>query len=372
MKTTSVNQQHATAVISQITAKDDKFQEYVQEAEECLTVGAYRAAIVLGWCATVYHLYRIIESNGLDLFRQSYNKKHRGDYEIKPKDDIDQIRLKVRDSDLLEICYHDLGLLSTDEHYRLDLFRGWRNQSAHPTGRSPRPGDVQWLFADIMGPFLARLVDIKYFPVEYVKPYFDPEADDPLELRDYEAELLVERVHPDNHMHLMGELLKAYLSPDHYEVHDNVSKLRRFLAERLDTTKREQANQQLAKLLARPKKRSDQPVREVVFWPELKQLESNDRRTVVRRFTDEFAELIGTAQYARDDADILPLALAHIEAQERERIIRDLLVAFQDRVIARPLTDSDKVILETLVTYAEGQAREELARLLSKMERSSK
>jgi hypothetical protein len=370
MSTPSIGHPPPTATVSH-TVKDDKLREYVQEAEQCLTVGAYRAAVVLGWCATIHHLYRIVESNGFDLFRKSYNSKHSGNYEIRRGDDLDRIRLKVRDHDLLEICYRDLGLLSPDEHYRLDQFLGWRNKSAHPSGRNPRPYDVQWLFAGIMGPFLARSVDIEYFPVEFIKPYFDPNVDEPLELGDHEAELLIERVHPDNHLHLMGELLKAYLSPDHYQVHGNVSKLWKFLAERLDGRKREQTNRQLAKLLARPRKRSDQPMREVVFWPELKQLESVHQRVIARHFTVEFAELIYTGQYAQDDVGILSFALAHSETQDRKRIIHDLLTAFQNRRIAKLFADNDALIVHTLVVHAECEDCQECARLLAEIERSS-
>ncbi|MCZ7575153.1 MAG: hypothetical protein M5U01_41925 [Ardenticatenaceae bacterium] len=214
----------------------------MREAETCLQAGACRAAMVLGWSATVYHLYRIVESNGLDLFCQSYNKKYKADSKIKPDASIDQIREKVKDRDLLEICHRQLGLLNSDEHYRLDQFRDWRNQSAHPSSQSPRPEEAQWYLVSVMSPLLARPVYIEHFPVEFIKHYFDPDDEDPLELADHQAELLIQRVRPDNYMHLMGELLQAYLSSSHYRVHGNVSKLRKFLTEFLDTKRRKQTS----------------------------------------------------------------------------------------------------------------------------------
>jgi hypothetical protein len=357
-------------LISQAIVEDNKLRKYVQEAEKCLAVEAHRAAVVLGWYATAYHLYRIVESNSIDLFCQSYNKKHKGNYEIKPEDGMDQIKLKVQGDDVLDICYQDLGILSPEEHHRLGQLLEWWKQSSNPTGRIPRPSDAKWLFTDVIGSFLARPIDIEHFPIEFIKPYFDPEADEPLELTGYQAETLIEHVHPDNYTDLMKELMQAYLSPDHYQVHDNVSKLRESLAERLDEEKRKKANWQLAKLLARSKTRSDQPIREIVFWPEL-ELRTADRRTIIYHFTAEFAELISNGQYAQDDADILNLALVYTEAQDQERIIRDLLTAFKDCVVARSLAGTDRAVLKTLITYAKGEACEELAQFLAKAERSS-
>ncbi len=370
MDTASNSQLSATSnLVSSI--EDNNLRDYLQEAERCLTAQAYRAAVVLGWCATVYHLYRIVEANGLDLFRKSYNAKHRGDYEIKKNDDLERIRFKVRDSDLLEICFRDLGLLSTDEHYRLRQFLDWRNKSAHPTGQYPRPGDVQWLFDEVMRPFLSRPVDLENFPVEMIRPYYDPEAEDPVELEDFQAELIVDRVHPDNHMALMSELLQAYLSPDHIKVHGNVAKLIRYLARRLDHTKRTQANRRLARFLARPSQRSNEPVREVIFWPELKHNSPEDQQTIIRYFIVEFTELIDAGQYTSDDIAGLEKALQHTGAEHQALIVQELVGAFQRCIGARRLTHDDLSVLKVLQTSAEGQNRERCNWLLAEAEKGA-
>jgi len=92
-----------------LSGLDVSESEYIQEANKCFSAGAYRAAIVMAGCS--------LESEMRRVFEQKFHKSSQG----------------INFSSVIE-AIEKAGGLSASESVLINLVRGFRNISGHPSG----------------------------------------------------------------------------------------------------------------------------------------------------------------------------------------------------------------------------------------------
>lgn len=129
--------------------------EYMTESMECANMKQHRAAIVLGWCGTVYRIQKKIEQLGFDKFSEASNKMFNiksGRYKRFTKKfeihNFNDLMMTVFDSDLLWIIEF-LGLIDANEHEKLEICATYRNICGHPGEAKVSPENVDSFFSDI-------------------------------------------------------------------------------------------------------------------------------------------------------------------------------------------------------------------------------
>ncbi len=132
---------------------------YLNEGALCFAVGAYDAAVVMGWCAVTSY-YRLVARQHYQLFSYCYQVKHK-----KPIGDPG----KIGDWELIQAC-DEMGMVR-DARGKLDDFQAKRNRSAHPghisvnpiepieRGLSIWPSEVVSLFERAVNLVLSRQVE---------------------------------------------------------------------------------------------------------------------------------------------------------------------------------------------------------------------
>lgn len=130
-------------------------QEYLKEAISCVEGGCFRAAVILGWCATVDKLHKKIIKIGLDKFNHSslqmaaissgrykrFNKK----YDLH---NLAELRMTVFDNDLLWVLEF-IGLIDGNEHEKLEICFTIRNTCAHPGDSNITLENITSFFSDL-------------------------------------------------------------------------------------------------------------------------------------------------------------------------------------------------------------------------------
>ena len=122
---------------------------YVEEAIRCLhpPARAFRASVLMGWTAAVYHLRKLVERYGFDqfnaAFRQLYpQSKHKP---VQHFNDLEDYPDKV----LLEVCER-MRFFDGAARRRLEQWLGLRNGCAHPTEVAPGEQVVKAFFEEVI------------------------------------------------------------------------------------------------------------------------------------------------------------------------------------------------------------------------------
>lgn len=129
--------------------------EYLNEAIECANIEKYRAALMLGWCAAINRIHKIIEKTDFEKFNKAseslsaittgrykrYNKK----FQIQ---NLSDLRMTVFDNDLLWVIEF-MGLIDGNEHEKLEICFTYRNICSHPGDAKVTPENVDSFFSDI-------------------------------------------------------------------------------------------------------------------------------------------------------------------------------------------------------------------------------
>jgi hypothetical protein len=120
---------------------DPAESDYLQEAVSCSAAGFNRAAIVLGWCATIDKMQRKIQLIGLGAFNaasstlkaQTSGKFKRWNKEFSVTS-LSELQT-VFDTDLI-VVLEGMQLVDGNQAQRLETCFQYRNHSAHP-GQAP-------------------------------------------------------------------------------------------------------------------------------------------------------------------------------------------------------------------------------------------
>lgn len=133
---------------------DPDESDYLKEAIDCAESGFCRAAIVMGWCATIDKIQKQILNLGFDKFNKASSevknqksgkwKNWNKEFSISTLSELQTIF----DTDLI-IVVERLGLIDGNQSDRLRTCFQYRNHSAHP-GQAPiEDANVVAFFSDI-------------------------------------------------------------------------------------------------------------------------------------------------------------------------------------------------------------------------------
>lgn len=133
-----------TSLAASIT--DDSVRDYILEAVKCLSIGAYRAAIVFLWTGAVARLRDQIWTNYSMKEIESVLKAHRQSAKFGKKADF----AYVKDSELLQISL-DLSVLDKTQKQILEQGLELRNGCGHPTKYNPGEKRTSSFIEDVVG-----------------------------------------------------------------------------------------------------------------------------------------------------------------------------------------------------------------------------
>lgn len=108
--------------------ENDKYHDYIEESIQCVQAGAYRGAVVLGWQAAMYAIYRELENHD-EPIHVAYEKK----FQTKPSVEINDFWdfQKIKDTNIL-ILAESVGLIDKSLKDMMVREKDIRNKAAHP------------------------------------------------------------------------------------------------------------------------------------------------------------------------------------------------------------------------------------------------
>jgi len=125
------------------------------EAIECIRLSQKRAAIILGWCATVNRLHLFVEKEGFQKFNMASikmcnlttgrYKRFSTKYDIQ---NLSDLRMTVFDGNLLWVLEF-MGSIDGNQHERLEICFTMRNTCAHPGETTISDENLLSFFSDI-------------------------------------------------------------------------------------------------------------------------------------------------------------------------------------------------------------------------------
>lgn len=143
---------YINAILNHVT---DEEKDYLLEALDCVRVGARRASVIMGWCAAVYRMHKIIESLGFEEFNnksKEMKNKTKGRYGRFKKefaiDSLFELRATVFDTDLLWVLEY-WGLIDSNQHNQLSACYVMRSTSAHPGEAEMSDENLISFFSDL-------------------------------------------------------------------------------------------------------------------------------------------------------------------------------------------------------------------------------
>lgn len=111
--------------------------EYLKEAVDCARHDYYRAAVVLGWCATIDRIHRVIQKEGFTKFNvttATMASQSKGRFKkfnaVQNVSSLSELR-EVFDTIILWVI-EGMGLIDSNQHTRLRSCFDLRCQCAHP------------------------------------------------------------------------------------------------------------------------------------------------------------------------------------------------------------------------------------------------
>ena len=135
---------------------------YVEEASRCVTVQAYRAAIIMLWAAGIARLHRAVINRGFTAYNTAIDscilKKGAPYNKVKEGAKITSLPelQRSRDADILIVGLEMFGY-DLQAYQELDRLLGTRNDAAHPGQFQPNALDVQQ-FAQKVSQHIFQLV----------------------------------------------------------------------------------------------------------------------------------------------------------------------------------------------------------------------
>ncbi len=150
------------AVVDLMKLATESEKTYLEEAHECGRIGCFKAAVILGWSATVDRMQRTIENLGFETFNKKSREmknKTSGRYKRFNKEfdvsSLGELRASVFDTDLLWILEY-WGLIDSNQHQRLNYCHTMRCNAAHPGEAAISRVNLDSFFSDIRGNIFAN------------------------------------------------------------------------------------------------------------------------------------------------------------------------------------------------------------------------
>lgn len=139
-------------ILQNVTERE---REYLEEAIGCAEREYYRASVVLGWCAAVHRMQKVVERLGFNEFnKKSEEMKNitQGRYKRFTKkyyiQNFNDLQATVFDNDLLWVLEY-WGLIDTNQSGRLFRCFEMRNNSSHPGQAEISPENLASFYSDL-------------------------------------------------------------------------------------------------------------------------------------------------------------------------------------------------------------------------------
>jgi len=137
--------------VNQVRDPDEK--DFLNEAVLCVSINANRSVVIMAWIATMYNIYKKIESGGFNNFNRLYKRRFlitNPNKKVKTVRKVDDLNY-YPDTEVLFIC-EDLGIIDRNQRGILGDCLKLRNMCAHPGKYKPKEKEVLL--------FLERITDI--------------------------------------------------------------------------------------------------------------------------------------------------------------------------------------------------------------------
>lgn len=121
--------QALSGLLTQLVYRDEKV--FLQEAIDCYSIDARRAAIVMVWILTVHHLYKYILKHKLSEFNTALTKVKDKRVKIHKVTCVDDFS-EIPESIFIQVA-RTSKVISNDVRKILDVKLGIRNSYAHPS-----------------------------------------------------------------------------------------------------------------------------------------------------------------------------------------------------------------------------------------------
>jgi len=140
--------EHDVTTLEGLAAKvsDPVVRDYILEAIKCLSVGAFRAAIVFLWAGAI----RTLQEESFTKYYANLNAaiaKH--DPKARPVNKLEDFAY-IRDATAL-VAFQDLGIIDKGEKTTLGEALDLRNRSGHPTNYKPGVKKTSSFIEDVVG-----------------------------------------------------------------------------------------------------------------------------------------------------------------------------------------------------------------------------
>ena len=173
------------------------------EAVKCFSSGAYRAAFVMIWISAAESLRNKISELAL---RDVEAGRVLGEIQKYEQQNISPDKIILDKSE-------SLGLLSKDEHRKLEHIRNMRNSYAHPTGVAPSLEELTVAFQQVCSYILNRSAQLKYgYVSNLISSMFQNRHfldDDDVKINEY-AVGIAHRLHPEVLPYLVKKTCESY------------------------------------------------------------------------------------------------------------------------------------------------------------------
>ena len=146
-------------ILKEIIDPDES--DYLTEAISCAQAGYYKAAIVMGWCATIDKIQKKFMAIGFEKFNQTSRdvksqtsgkfKRWNKEFNITTISELQT----VFDTDLIVIL-EGMELIDGNQAQRLETCFQYRNHSAHPGEAPVEPAHAVSFFVDVNGIILTN------------------------------------------------------------------------------------------------------------------------------------------------------------------------------------------------------------------------
>lgn len=186
-------------VIQSLQQQEPDVCLYLDQASKSFSAGAYDAAIVMAWSATIAHLIRVVNQIGLEVFQYAFRKEYpdrkkvpNGPEELAGDDD----------KAFIQVCRQMRFLrVNKDDLHR---FRARRHKSAHPASEFANRDEARQ--------YLEICLQVVSLPAQEERILDDALLVDYALENGSSAETIIGLVHPEYRLSAATRLLEAYLN----------------------------------------------------------------------------------------------------------------------------------------------------------------
>lgn len=277
------------SVLQEVSELD--VRRYLDEALKCFSAGAYDAAIIMGWSATIAHLIHQVNKIGLEVFQYAFRQAYP---ERKKLPDTPDDLVGDDDRAFVQVCEQMRFLrVGSDNLHR---FRERRNKSAHPNNTPADQSEAKR--------HLCLCLDVARHSVASVRIRDDALLVEYALRSGSSAETIVDLIDSDFRLSTATKLLDAYLSNSGPE-YDALLGVWRQLWALLGEMERTELWRRLASEVVRVLKgrndfRNGEELARLIVWPVPTQ-RNLYRDFIARRYVSDLKRKVQDGSFSSED-----------------------------------------------------------------------